>query len=75
MREKFEKAEDLKAQEQLLKDTSALSLPSDVATGYKVAPGIVRVFVDAATGGLIDLNSISVVQAEKLAARGILIKI
>jgi hypothetical protein len=75
MEKKIEKSPELKAQEELLKDTSALKLPDDVAKVYTVKPGIVRVFIDTAGGGLVDLNSISLVKAEKLAERGILIKI
>jgi hypothetical protein len=70
-----DKSDELKAQEEALKDTDALKLPDDVAKSYTVKPGIVRMFIDAGGGGvLIDLNKINVAKAEKLAARGILIK-
>jgi hypothetical protein len=87
MKPQLEKSPELKNQEEVLKQTledniakkpsplDPLQLPSDVAASYKVAPGAVRVFLDTVTGSLVDLNIISVAQAEKLAARGILIKI
>jgi hypothetical protein len=86
MKPQLEKSPELKNQEEVLKQTledniakkpsplDPLQLPADVASNYKVAPGTVRVFLDTATGSLIDLNVISTVQADKLAARGILIK-
>lgn len=70
-----DKSDELKAQEEALKDTGALKLPDDVSKIYTVKPGIVRMFIDAGGGGaLVDLNKISMAKAEKLASRGILIK-
>lgn len=70
-----DKSDELKAQEEALKDTGALKLPEDVAKVYSVQPGIVRMFIDAGGGGqLIDLNKINMAKADKLATRGILIK-
>lgn len=72
----LEKSEELKAQEESLKDTSPLKLPDDVAKSYTVKPGIARQFIDAGGGGqLVDLNRISIEKAAKLAERGILKKV
>lgn len=71
----LEKSEELKAQEKSLQDTDPLKLPEEVAKNYAVKPGIARQFIDAGGGGhLVDLNKITPEKAEKLAARGILIK-
>lgn len=71
----LEKTEDLKTQEETLRSaTEPLKLPEDVAKIYSVGRGVVRVFVDTVGGGLVDLNKVSLAKAEKLAARGILIK-
>jgi hypothetical protein len=69
------KTPELLEQEELLKDTGALKLPEDVGKVYTVKPGLVRIFVDTVGGGTVDLNKISLAKAEKLAARGLLIKI
>jgi hypothetical protein len=74
MEKKLEKSEELKAQEEVLKDESPLKLPDDVAKGYDVTPGHVRVFIDTQSGALVDLNKISLAKAAKLAERGILKK-
>lgn len=74
MKKELEKSEELKAVEAAVNSKEALKLPDVVASKYSVAPGTVRVFIDAGAGGaLVDLNKITLAQAEKLAVRGILV--
>lgn len=74
MGKELTKSPEVVEQEEMLKDTGALQLPADVDKVYSVKPGLVRVFVDTVGGGNVDLNKISLAKAEKLAARGLLIK-
>jgi len=74
MKKELEKSEELKAVESAVASTGVLKLPDAIASKFTVAPGSVRVFIDAGNGGaLVDLNRITLAQAESLAARGILI--
>lgn len=70
----LKKTDELIAREEALKDTDSLRLKPEVEKIYKVADGSVRIFIDAQSGALVDLNKINLAQAEALEKRGILIR-
>jgi hypothetical protein len=77
MANEAKKSADLVAKEAMVdegKKAPAIELKEDVAKIYEPAEGAVRVFLDTTSGRTIDLNKVTLKDAEGLVKLGVLVK-